>query len=148
MPAARSSAPTAAAAAIAGGSAAASALVKVALVQPLFREVLEHYDPNVPEAPNLYAFFRTFWFRLPPEIHTELRLSLLANGTGTDDPAHPPLPDRLALVQSYPDLSNHQADTAPATTALGDLEFLEQVLHNRLFAVPKVEPSVFHKARA
>ena len=33
------------AAAIAGGSAAASALVKVALVQPLFREVLEHYDP-------------------------------------------------------------------------------------------------------
>ncbi len=137
-----------AAAAIAGGSAAASALVKVALVQPLFREVLEHYDPNVPEAPNLYAFFRTFWFRLPPEIHTELRLALLASGAGTDDPAHPPLPDRLALVQSYPDHSNHHADSAPATTALGDLEFLEQVLHNRLFAVPKVEPSVYHKARA
>ena len=79
-----------------------------------------------------------------------MRLTLLANGAGTDDPAHPPLPDRLALVQSYPDLShnNHQADTAPATTALGDLEFLEQVLHNRLYAVPKVEPSVFHKTRA
>ncbi len=103
------------AAAIAGGSAAASALVKVAVVQPLFREVLEHYDPNLPDAPNLYAFFRTFWFRLSPEIHTEMRLTLLANGAGTDDPAHPPRPDRLALVQSYPDLShnNHQADTAP-----------------------------------
>jgi Zn-dependent protease with chaperone function len=137
-----------AAAAIAGGSAAASALVKVALVQPLFREVLEHYDPNLPEVPNLYAFFRTFWFRLPAEVHAEMRLSVLANGTGTDDPAHPPLPERLALVQSYPDLANHQADTAPATTALGDLEFLEQVLHNRLFAVPKVEPSFFFKARA
>ena len=34
------------AAAIAGGSAAASALVKVAVVQPLFREVLAAYDPN------------------------------------------------------------------------------------------------------
>src|SRR6202035_5154493 len=34
------------AAAIAGGSAAASALVKVAVVQPLFREVLWSYDPN------------------------------------------------------------------------------------------------------
>ena len=78
------------AAAIAGGSAAASALVKVALVQPLFREVLEHYDPNDPEAPNLYAFFRTFWFRLPPEIHTEMRLSLLANGTRDRRPRPPP----------------------------------------------------------
>jgi Zn-dependent protease with chaperone function len=136
------------AAAIAGGSAAAAALVKVALVQPLFREVLEHYDPNLPEAPNLYAFFRTFWFRLPAEVHAELRLTLLANGTGTDDPAHPPLPERLALVQSYPDLANHPADAAPATTTVGDLEFLEQVLHNRLFAVPKVEPSFFVKARA
>jgi Zn-dependent protease with chaperone function len=139
------------AATIAGGSAAASALVKVAMVQPLFREVLDHYDPNLPEAPNLYSFFRTFWFRLSPELHTELRLTLLANASVTDDPAHPPLPDRLALVQSYPDPApNHhqQADAAPATTALGDLEFLEQVLHNRLFAVPGVEPSVFQKARA
>jgi Zn-dependent protease with chaperone function len=136
------------AAAIAGGSAAASALVKVALVQPLFREVLDLYDPSEPEAPNLYAFFRAFWYRLPPEIHTEMRLTLLANGAVTDDPAHPPLPDRLALVQSYPDPTNQHADTAPATTSLGDLEFLEQVLHNRLFSVPKVEPTVYHKARA
>jgi Zn-dependent protease with chaperone function len=136
------------AAAIAGGSAAAAALVKVAVVQPLFREVLELYDPTQPEAPNLYAFFRAFWFRLSPEIHTEMRLSLLAKGAVTEDPAHPPLPDRIALVQSYPDPSLTLADTAPATTSLGDLEFLEQVLHNRLFAIPNIEPTVYHKARA
>ena len=46
------------AAAIAGGSAAASALVKVAVVQPLFREVLAAYDPNNSGELNLYAFFR------------------------------------------------------------------------------------------
>src|SRR4029079_7424421 len=75
------------AAAIAGGSAAASALVKVALVQPLFREVLDHYDPNDPDAPNLYAFFRTFWFRLPADVHTAMRLQVLTSSNGADDPA-------------------------------------------------------------
>jgi Zn-dependent protease with chaperone function len=133
------------AAAIAGGGAAASALVKVALVQPLFREVLDHYDPTEPEAPNLYAFFRAFWYRLPAEVHSAMRLQLLANGAD-DDPAHPPLPDRLALLQSYPDPASPNGDAAPASTFLGDLETLEQMLHNRLFGLPPVEPSVFHRA--
>src|SRR6185312_10381859 len=88
------------AAAIAGGSAAASALVKVALVQPLFKEVLEHYDPTDPDAPNLYAFFRAFWYRLPPDVHTAMRLQVLTNTDESDDPAHPPLPDRLSLLQA------------------------------------------------
>jgi Zn-dependent protease with chaperone function len=136
------------AAAIAGGSAAASALVKVALVQPLFREVLEHYDPTDPEAPNLYAFFRAFWYRLPADVHTAMRLNVLANGAGTHDPAHPPLPDRLALLQSYPDPASVNGDAIPATSYVGDLEVLEQMLHNRLFGLPGIEPVVFHRARA
>lgn len=135
------------AAAIAGGTAAASALVKVALVQPLFREVLEHYDPEDPEAPNLYAFFRAFWYRLPAEVHTTMRLQLMANTSVNDDPAHPPLPDRLALLLSYADPASCNGDTAPATSFLGDLETLEQMLHNRLFGLPAIEPSVYVKAR-
>src|SRR5262249_39783842 len=134
------------AAAIAGGTAAASALVKVALVQPLFREILEHYDPTVPDAPNLYAFFRAFWYRLSPDFHSAMRLKVLTNGVGHDAPAHPPLPYRLSLLQSYPDPSGLNGDTTPATTFLGDLESLEQMLHNRLFAIPPVEPTIFHKA--
>jgi Zn-dependent protease with chaperone function len=134
------------AAAIAGGGSAASALVKVALVQPLFREVLEHYDPTRPEAPNLYAFFRAFWYRIPPEVHIAMRLSLLANGEVTNDPAHPPLPDRLALLQSYPDPASSNGDGVPATSYLGDLEAIEQMLHNRLFGLPALEPSIFHRA--
>ena len=135
------------AAAIAGGSAAASALVKVALVQPLFREVLKHYDPATSED-NLYAFFRAFWFRLPAEVHTAMRLRVLTNGDAANDPAHPPLPDRLALLQSYPDPAGIGNDSIPATTLIGDLEFMEQMLHNRLFALPTIEPTVFHRARA
>jgi Zn-dependent protease with chaperone function len=134
------------AAVIAGGGAAASALVKVALVQPLFREVLEHYDPTRPDAPNLYAFFRSFWYRLPAEVHTAMRLRILTSN-GEVDPAHPPLHDRLALLQAYPDPSGaSHAESAPATSLIGDLETFEEMLHNRLFALPPVEPSLFHKA--
>ncbi|WP_422926720.1 M48 family metallopeptidase [Singulisphaera sp. PoT] len=135
------------AATIAGGSAAASALVKVALVQPLFREVLEHYDPEDPEVPNLYAFFRAFWYRLPAEVHSAMRIQVLTSEEGANDPAHPPLPDRITILQSYPDPPQGHSDNAPATSFLGDLESLEQMLHNRLFGLPAIEPSVFHRAR-
>jgi Zn-dependent protease with chaperone function len=133
-------------ASIAGGSAAASALVKVAVVQPLFREVLGSYDPNDSSSINLYAFFRAFWYRLPSEVHSAMRLSVLTRSHAAYDPAHPPLPDRIAALQSYSDPASLNGDTSPATTFLGDLEIFEQMLHNRLFGVPSVEPSVFHRA--
>ena len=132
------------AAIIAGGGAAA--LVKVAVVQPLFREVLERYDPTDPDFPNLYAFFWTFWYRLPVESVSAMRLQVLTSLHGTHDPAHPPLPDRLALIQAYADPVCVNGDTQPATTFLGDLEIFEQMLHNRLFGLPNVEPTVFHRA--
>jgi Zn-dependent protease with chaperone function len=133
-------------AAIAGGSAAASALVKVALVQPLFRELLDAYDPNDADAENLYAFFRAFWYRLPADVHTAMRLSVLTRRHDAFDPAHPPLPDRVAALQSYPDPATFNGDSHPATSFLGDPEIFEQMLHNRLFGLPAVEPSVFHRA--
>jgi Zn-dependent protease with chaperone function len=134
------------AAAIAGGSAAASALVKVAVVQPLFREVLAAYDPNNSGDLNLYAFFRAFWYRLPTDLHTAMRLSVLTSQHGNHDPAHPPLPDRISALQAYPDPASLNGDGQPATTFLGDLEIFEQMLHSRLFGLPVVEPSVFHRA--
>ncbi len=134
------------AASIAGGGTAATALVKVAIVQPLFREVLEAYDPNESDSLNLYAFFRSFWYRLPAELMSVMRLSLLTGRNGALDPAHPPLPDRIASLQAYPDPASRNGDAMPATTFLGDLEIFEQMLHNRLFCLPAVEASVFHKA--
>jgi Zn-dependent protease with chaperone function len=134
------------AAVIAGGSAAASALVKVAVVQPLFREVLATYDSNDTGDINLYAFFRSFWYRLPADVHTAMRLSVLTSRHGANDPAHPPLPDRIASLQAYPDPASLNGDSQPATTFLGDLEIFEQMLHNRLFGLPVIEPSVFHRA--
>lgn len=133
------------AALVAGGDAACSALVKTAVVQPLFREVLAYYDPETADA-NLYAFFRAFWFRLPEEVRSAMRMRILADG-GSHDPAHPPLADRLMLLQSYPEHVRSPGDSQPANTFLGDMEIFEQMLHNRLFASSSaVEPSVFHRA--
>jgi hypothetical protein len=75
-----------------------------------------------------------------------MRLQILTSN-GEVDPAHPPLHDRLALLQAYPDpAGTSAAESAPATSLIGDLETFEEMLHNRLFALPPVEPSVFHKA--
>jgi Zn-dependent protease with chaperone function len=135
-----------AAGSIAGGTVAASALVKVAQVQPLFREVLELDDPAATAKPNLYAFFREFWDRIPESLHTAIRHKLLANVAESADGVHPPLLDRVAIVQTYVDRLPAPDDHQPAASVLGDLEALEQMLHNRLFTVNPVEPSVFHRA--
>ncbi|CAN5796557.1 hypothetical protein BH23PLA1_BH23PLA1_27000 [soil metagenome] len=139
-----------AAATIAGGDATASALVKAALVQPLFREVLDHYDPGDPDTPNLYGFFRAFWERLPEPVLTAMRHRLLIEPPLVPDAAHPSLLDRLAIVQAYRSRcafgTRDNTEAGPAASALGDLEALEQMLHNRLFGMPAVEPSVFHRA--
>ena len=131
---------------VAGGDAAASALVKVAAVQSLFREVLEAYDPSDPDTPNLYAFFRQFWSRLPDALHTAIRHGLLRDGETPTDPAHPPLLDRLAAVQMYPPRGTSDVDAGSASKTLGDLEAIEQMLHNRLYASRAIERSVFHRA--
>jgi Zn-dependent protease with chaperone function len=132
---------------VAGGDATASALVKVSLVQPLFRHVLEHYDPADQDLPNLYAFFRDFWSRLPEPLYTSLRHSLLSSNEAPSDSAHPPLLDRLSWVLSYPARATTAGDLVPAANALSDLSALEQMLHNRLFSIARIEPSVFHRAR-
>ena len=66
-----------ASAALAGGQVAASALVKVAMVQPLFRELLEHHQAGRPDGSNLYSTFRAFWTRLPASLLEAMRLRLV-----------------------------------------------------------------------
>ncbi len=133
-------------ASIAGGDAAASALVKVAMVQPLFREVLDRHDPDRDDLPNIYAFFRDFWRRLPVDVREAIRLQLLVDVTAPTDSPHPALPDRLAVLQSFTSPPEPPGDRHSASTLIGDLEAFEQLLHNRLFGSLPLEPSVFHRS--
>ena len=135
------------AAGVAGGDAAASSLVKVALVQPIFREVLAQYDPDEPGAINFYAHFRAFWARLPEPLRTSMRHQLMTAPPIRRDATHPALLERLAVVQSYPDRPHQLGELGPAESFLGDPHALEQMLHNRLFGlVPATSPSLFHRA--
>jgi Zn-dependent protease with chaperone function len=131
---------------IAGGRVAASALVKVALVQPIFRELLGLHEVGRPDGSNLYSSFRAFWARLPGPLMEAMRLRLLAVDPGSGDSPHPPLPDRIAMVQSYPDFPEDPASTGAAWTLIGDPEWLEQMLDDRLYGLAAVEPTIFHKA--
>jgi Zn-dependent protease with chaperone function len=132
------------AAALVGGDVAASALVRVALVQPIFREVLTHLDAERPVGGNLYATFAALWRRLPEDVLTAMRHALLADRRDAS-PTHPRLIDRLAIVQTYASRPSADAD-APAAALLADLEALQAALHRRLFADERPQPSVFHRA--
>ncbi len=134
------------AASIAGGSVTASALIKVALVQPLFREVLGVHDLDGDGNANVYAGFRALWSRLPEALLASMRLRLLTLDREAADSPHPPLPDRVAVVQAYPDRPETPSDIAAAASLVGDPDWLEQMLHDRLFGLPAIKPSVFHKA--
>jgi Zn-dependent protease with chaperone function len=134
-----------AAATLAGGAETASALVKVAMVQPLFREVLVHYDAARGDLPNLFAFFRSFWVKMPGGMRMAMRHSLLCDRRTAPNPAHPHLLDRLSLVQTKPPRPFPEANL-PATSVIGDLEAFEQMLHARLFATDRFEASIFHRA--
>jgi hypothetical protein len=133
-----------ASAALAGGDAAASALVKVAFVQPVFREVLAYYSPEQDGAPNVFAYFRTFWHRLPESVITSLRHGVLSDRRAPVDPAHPALLDRMVSLQNHAGRPVNHCE--PATTVVGDLEGLEQKLHDWLFTSSHLDHSVFHKA--
>ena len=135
-----------ASASLAGGPVAASALIKVAIVQPLFRELLAYRDEAPADGPNLYARFRAFWARLPDSLLEAMRLRLLTVDPGSGDTPHPPLPERVTMIQSYPDRPETPEDAAAALALVGDPEWLEQMLHDRLFGLAPVEPTVFHKA--
>lgn len=140
------------AAQVAGGPTAAASLVKVAMVQPLFQEVLDFHDVE-PQGANLYAFFRDFWDRLPDPLRTQLRHQILSRPSAVDDATHPPLLDRIRRTQQLPDRSPNELglsildpDKKPASALLGDPEAVEQELHDRLFRTQSVDRSIFHRA--
>ena len=75
-----------------------------------------------------------------------MRLRLLVDVATPADSPHPPLPDRLSVLQTYPDPLETANDRQPAAAVLCDLEAFEQLMHNRLFGSFPLEPSVFHRA--
>ena len=128
---------------VAGGVVAASALARVAIVQPLFREVLDrHRNGRV----NVFTTFRLLWDRLPAPLLDAMRNQLHAERSNAGGDPHPPLADRLATLQSYPDQPETENSHLPASALVNDLEWLEESLQTALFHQGEIRPSVFHRA--
>ncbi len=88
----------------------------------------------------------TFWDRLPPPLIDAMRLRLLTVVEGSPASPHPPLPDRVAALLEYPEGAEVGPDDRRAVALLADPDWLEEMLHERLFANAAIEPSIFHKA--
>ncbi len=135
------------AAAIAGGDATARSLIRVALVQPIFRELVNYHENTIGDpGANIYTLFRSVWRTLPEVLGESMKDRLLSDPNATSDAAHPPLATRLRIVGDFPDRTDWVGDRNPAINLLADPEAMEDLLHDRLFGSAKVEPSVFHAA--
>lgn len=135
------------AAKIAGGAVAASSLISVALVQPIFRELLDGYDPLADNSHNnVFDLFHDLWLRIPDGLRDSILAGILADPAATDDGSHPPLASRLESFRNAPEVHTTKLDRRPAWSLLADLDAIEEILHNRLFRSDEIEPSVFHEA--
>ncbi len=130
------------AASICGSDVVAQSLQNAALVQPIFREVLCHFDPVVMHDGNLYQFFSAAWTSLDESLKDEMKESLVDDErTELFDP-HPTLQSRLKRLDQFP--PHRDPDRRPARRLLTNRKSLEQALHNYIYRVRAPQLSVFH----
>jgi hypothetical protein len=153
------------AALIVGPDSLISALEKLALVQPVFREMLLTYNALARPGGNVYAHFADVWGQLTPRALAPLRRRLVESSDDADE-FHPTLPQRLHCLQELRATSRivsrgaagKQAETGAAASRrktsrrssrelLTDPGQFESVLHNHLFGAHASPLSVFHRFR-
>lgn len=117
------------------------AIEKIAVVQPIFREVLEFFDPVAQPRETVYGFFERVWRRIPREQFEVLRRKLVSQSRqGWFDP-HPPIARRLRRLGP--------AGRAGALRKGTSIDLLDEpltwksLLHNRLYGNHPSETSVF-----
>jgi Zn-dependent protease with chaperone function len=129
------------AAAACGGNILAGALEIVALVQPVFHEVLCHYHPVIVHDANLYEFFLTAWTNLGDDAKEEMKETLVADERKEWFSPHPTLRSRMRRLRASP--RHFEPDDRPARRLLTDRTTLETVLHNYIYRARSPQLSVF-----
>jgi hypothetical protein len=129
-------------AAACGPEALASALEKLAVLQPIFGEILGRADPT--ESSNVYRQFARTWKQLKGDSFEKLRQRLIdQQPTGQED-LHPPIRQRLDRLRSNP--PTETLLSYPSLHVLDDPAQLEQLLHNHLFSLATERPTTFRPA--
>lgn len=128
-----------------GGRHLARALEKLAIVQPLFREVLLHFDALATPKDNVYSFFCRAWRRMDKHQYAAMyeRLILSRSKVSAGD-MYPPICERVQRLRRRP--------RPPRKSASGAIQLLETpkeiaaVLHKRLYGSHEL-PNVFYRTR-
>ena len=129
------------AALVCGSDVVTRSLRLVALVQPVFKEVLCHYHPTVVTGSNLYQFFSAAWCALNTEQKHAMQESLVSGERRHWFDPHPTLRARLAKLGGQ-DTAN-QSDDRPARELLTNRSNLEELLHHHIYRARTRPPSVF-----
>jgi Zn-dependent protease with chaperone function len=126
-----------------GSEELASALENLAVVQPIFHELLSRTEKVA--SPNVYRDFARTWRTLKGPTFRLLRQKLVASASHESSDWHPPLGqriDRLRRSGRSARLSAH-----PSLHLLDDPARLEQILHNHLFRSSSETPTTFRRAQ-
>jgi Zn-dependent protease with chaperone function len=126
-----------------GSASLASALEKLAVVQPIFEEVISRADRSAET--NIYRLLSKTWRQLRGTPYNQLRQKLVDDVTPQEDDLHPPVRQRIGRLRDY-----HQAqgaDPYPSLHVLDNPSEIEQLLHNHLFARPQDRRSTFKETQ-
>lgn len=129
-----------------GGTVLAGALEKLAIVQPLFRELLRLHDPLTYSGDNVYERFELAWQRLCRERYAQWR-DRIVGGNGAPDrwDPHPPIGERLARLRLDGAAGPAVNGSPNALGLVDDAAALRTVLHNRLYGAYAQPASVFQR---
>ena len=130
------------AALVCGSEVVARSLRLVALVQPVFKEVLCHYHPTVLADFNVYQFFSAAWAALDPEQERRMQESLVGDEHPHWFDPYPSLRTRLSRLEGYQ--TPCEPDRRPARQLLTDPQDLEELLHNHIYRTRTPAVSIFH----
>ena len=129
-----------------GAEHLASAIQKLAVVQPIFREILQMYDPVQEPEETVYSLFGRVWTRLPRLQYIALLRRLIDQASSSRSEPHPPVIDRLSRLQGRKIRARSRALDAAADVVCNGQE-LARVLHNHLYGQHDKPPSVFQRSR-
>jgi Zn-dependent protease with chaperone function len=126
-----------------GPECLSTALEKMAIVQPIFREIIE-ITGDMPAA-NVYRLFSRAWKGLHGSKYEQLRKRFVEDSRSEQTDLHPPIHQRLHRLRRL-----HPGQTRqfyPSLHLLDNPLILERALHNQLFSPQSPPPSVFHPFR-
>lgn len=123
-----------------GPEALSTAIEKMAIVQPIFREIINLN--GVHPAGNVYQLFSRAWKGLHGPKYEQLRKRFVDESEWDESDLHPPVLQRINRLKRLQ--SRRSRHFYPSLHLLDNPPILERALHNQLFSTQEPPPSVFH----